>query len=66
MGVFDREAAEIIPHAGKDLRPLRFGLFRKRHGELRAGDLMAAQAWTDPAHQPAGEGAAAIGINALQ
>ena len=65
MSELDRDAAEIVPHAGEDFFDLILGLLRKGGAQILAPDAMLGQERSDPAHEGAGEIGAAPSVKAL-
>ena len=61
----DRDAPEIVPHAGEDLLDLGVGFFRKGGAQVVAADAVFRKQRADLAHQRAGEVRRALAIHAL-
>ncbi len=65
MRELDRDAPEIVPHAGEDFFDLVFGFLREGGAQILAADFMLRQQRSDPAHQRAGRIGAAPAIKAF-
>src|SRR5208282_1829610 len=65
MGELDRNAAEIVPHAGEDFFDLSVGFFGKGGAQILPAEAVFLEKRADLAHQGAGEIRRALAIHAF-